>query len=213
MQQLLEGRRKNMGSLVVNTLRVLVEVVGATDLDDEKQKETFDMLLGLVDSHKLAAFIRELATKPAAPSPSATVEDPADTAAEGQEYLWSPEEEVPWSRVMAAVPDEAAALEAVLAAAKLTMAEFCHWCDGDYELCDESGDLPDEQDLPVDELLGAAWDHLSRHFERVTGLRLYTYCRYRRQFGDPDTGFEVVGAWQRSPAGKRFFGIESKEQA
>jgi heme-degrading monooxygenase HmoA len=90
------------------------------------------------------------------------------------------------------------------------MDEFCRWSEGDYELCDESDDLPDDERLPVDdESLGAAWKRLSQQFERATGLRLDTYCRYRSDFDDdPDTGFEVVGAWERSPAGRKFFDIK-----
>ena len=118
------------------------------------------------------------------------------------EYSWSPEEEIPWSRVVAVVPDEAAALEVVLARFKLSLAEFCRWRDGDFELGGESGDLS------IDEFVVVAWDHLAHHFEQATGLRLYTFCRHHNQSGDPDTGFEIVGAWQRSPAGERFFGLQ-----
>ena len=192
---------------------LLFEVVGATRLDDEKQKEAFDTLLNLVDPHKLAAFVRKLAMQLAAPvSPDGT-ESPANSAAEGHGYSWSPGEEVWWDQVAAAIPDEAATFEAVLDAARLDIEEFCRWRDGTFELGDESDDPPDDEDLPVDEAplvddesLGAAWRRLSEQFEQVTGLRLYTYCYYRSDYDDdPDTGFEVVGAWQRSPAGKRFF--------
>lgn len=117
------------------------------------------------------------------------------------DYLWSPEEDIPWSRVVAAVPDEAAALEVVLARAKLSLNEFCRWCDGDFE----------SDDPRIDEFLEVAWDHLAHHFQRLTGLRLCAYCRYRSDLDDdPDTGIQVVGAWQRSPAGMRFFGIKGK---
>ena len=123
------------------------------------------------------------------------------------EYVWSPEEEVPWSRVVAAVPDEAAALEVVLARVKMSLAEFCRWRDGDFELGNESGDPT------VEEWLEVAWDHLTHHFEGATGLRLYTYCRNHNQSGDPKTGFVIVGAWKRSPAGERFFGIKTQNKS
>jgi hypothetical protein len=182
------------------TQLLLFEVVGATDLDDEKQKEAFDTLLKLVDSHKLAASVRELAMQIAAPvSPDGT-ENPASAAAEDQGYSWSPKQDVSWEQVAAAVPDEAAALEAVLEQHDLTLNHFCVYEDN-CAIYDEDGEkkeMPEEAD--------ASWHRLSQHFERVTGLRLGTYCWYRSDFDDdPDTGFHVLGAWQRSPAGKRFF--------
>ena len=124
-----------------------------------------------------------------------------------EKYLWSPKEEVPWSRVVAAVPDEAAALQVLLSLSRMSLDEFCRWRDGDFELDEES------DDPRIDERLDAVWHHLAHHFERVTGLSLYTFCRDRGESRELETGFEVVGAWQRSPAGKRFFGIKDEDEA
>jgi hypothetical protein len=156
----------------------------------------------------LVLYLREREEGEVLPEPSPKGTDsPAVAAAEDQGYSWSPAEEVPWSRIMEAVPDEAAALKTVLVRGGLDLDRFCCWRDGDCELYDEDDDLPDDQDPPIEEFLEVAWDHLARHFERQTGLRLYTFCRHHREFGDPETGFKVVGGWERSPAGKRFFGL------
>ena len=121
-----------------------------------------------------------------------------------KKYTWSPEEEVPWSRIEAAVPGPANALQVVLDRCGLTVDQFCRWRDGTFELDDESNVRN------RDEWLELAWDHLAWCFEQETGLKLCTFCRHHGQSGNLATGFEVVGAWQRSPAGKRFFGIKTQ---
>jgi hypothetical protein len=112
------------------------------------------------------------------------------------EPLDKPTEDVSWEQVVAAVPDEAAALEAVLAAEDSSINEFCR---------DWPGCLSEESQ--------AAWDHLSRAFEQTTGLKVEPTWEYVSEDSeDTQEGFYVLGAWQLSPAGKRFFGIKDKDR-
>ena len=112
-------------------------------------------------------------------------------------FLNHPTEDVPWEQVAAAVPEEAAAFDAALAEAEADLEQVC-WM--------EECDLPDE--------VAAEWNRLSQQFIRATGLELTHYCKYRDEWDDhPEAGFRVIGAWQLSPAGKRFFGVNDEKEA
>ena len=108
--------------------------------------------------------------------------------------LRKPTEQVSWEQVAAAVPDEAAAFEAVLAEADIDLEDFCiRW----------------EDDCP--EQVHVAWERLSQRFDSATGLELEPYKEGASEQEDYGVGFLVSGAWQLSPAGKRFFGKEEDE--
>ena len=93
--------------------------------------------------------------------------------------------EVSWTRVEEVVPDEAVALEKLLAALELNMEQFCR--DHDCE------DVPEESD--------DAWDRLSQKFQAATGLTLWPFWNPAGLNRiEPDTGFLVIGAM---PADRR----------
>jgi hypothetical protein len=102
------------------------------------------------------------------------------------ESLGKPTEDVSWEQVAAAVPDEAAAFEAALADADIDLEHFCIWWEDD---------CPEE--------VSEAWKRLSERFKTATGLELWPYDE---RASDGDVGLLVAGAWQPSPAGKKFFG-------
>jgi hypothetical protein len=104
-----------------------------------------------------------------------------------------PIEQVSWEEVVAVVPEEAAAFEAALAEAEMDLECFCIWWE---DRCPEE--------------VGDEWDKLSQRFKSATGLELWPYDE---RSSDGDVGFLVVGVWQLSPAGKRFFGIKDEETA
>ncbi len=55
-----------------------------------------------------------------------------------------------------------------------------------------------------------AWERLAKRFRSATGLELWPYDE---RSSDGDVGLLVVGAWQLSPAGERFFRIGDEEEA
>ena len=98
--------------------------------------------------------------------------------------------EVSWTRVKEVVPDEAVALEKLLAALELNMEQFCHNHD-----CE---DVPEESD--------DAWDRLSQKFQAATGLTLWPFWNPAGLNRiEPDTGFLVIGALRLTAAGRSFF--------
>jgi hypothetical protein len=116
--------------------------------------------------------------------------DGEDAVAEGQEDSCPPTKEVSWKQVAAAVPEEAAAFEAALALAE-------DGIDLDVFFLRYDDDLPEE--------VRAAWERVTGQFHQATGLQLWPYRRYLNE-DDDETGFEVIGAWELSAAGRRFFG-------
>jgi len=55
-----------------------------------------------------------------------------------------------------------------------------------------------------------AWERLVQRFRSATGLELQPYDE---RSSDGDVGLLVVGAWELSAAGKRFFRIGDEEEA
>jgi hypothetical protein len=108
-----------------------------------------------------------------------------------------PTEYLSWQQVAAAVPAEAAALESVLKTEGSDIDEFVpYWYDRASPAAEE------------------AWNRLADAFERTTGLRVEPYWVETNDKCDEDwEGYRVVGAWQLSPAGRRFFGITDEEGA
>ena len=107
------------------------------------------------------------------------------------EFLREPPQKVSWEQIAAAVPDEAAAFNAALAEADMDLEDFCiRW----EEACPEE--------------VFDAWERLAQRFGSATELEL---SPYDERSNDGDVGLLVIGAWQLSPAGKKFFGKEEDD--
>ena len=100
---------------------------------------------------------------------------------------------VDWEQIQAAVPDEAAAFEAAIVEAGVTMEDFCRY------------------DHAARECLSEAWNRLSKSFKSATGLELAPYYEWDDSWGEfVEEGFQVFGAWQLTTAGKKFLGIREE---
>jgi hypothetical protein len=118
-----------------------------------------------------------------------------------------------WEDIKSIVPDESAAFERQLEAAGVDMDAFC--CA--MAIDDLDGlDVPTEDDDAVRQTIEgieAAWKNLAGSFTRVTtvegkGLELQP-CYRDAEYGDRDDEvegdfFHVSGAYQLSPAGKKY---------
>ena len=105
--------------------------------------------------------------------------------------LMKPTEKLSWEQVAAAVPDEVAAFNAAMAAEGIELEDFCiRW----EEACSED--------------VFEAWERLVQQFRSATGLEL---SPYDERSSDGDVGLLVSGAWQLSPAGRKFFGIKDEK--